>query len=148
MNSVPQIRILRANDKAVNAEGDFVLYWMIAFRRTTWNYSLQRAVDWAEDLGKPLVILEAVRCNYPWASDRLHRFVMDGMLDNARQTCRHNVFYYPYVELKADAGKGLLTALAERACVIVTDDFPAFFIPQMIKAASGNISTARQRCAA
>ena len=139
MRSVPEIRIRKSNDAPVNVKGDFVLYWMIAFRRTTWNYSLQRAVDWAEDLGKPLVILEAVRCNYPWASDRLHCFVMDGMLDNARQTSRHHVLYYPYVEIKADAGKGLLAALAEKACVIVTDDFPAFFIPQMIRAASGKL---------
>jgi deoxyribodipyrimidine photo-lyase len=139
MRSVPDIRIQKSNDAPVNVKGDFVLYWMIAFRRTTWNYSLQRAVAWAEDLGKPLVILEALRCAYPWASDRLHRFVMDGMLDNARETSRDKVFYYPYVESKADAGKGLLTALAEKACVIVTDDFPAFFIPQMIRAASGQL---------
>jgi deoxyribodipyrimidine photo-lyase len=136
MRSVPDIRVRKSNDAAVNVKGDFVLYWMIAFRRFTWNYSLQRAVNWAEDLGKPLVVLEALRCEYPWASDRLHRFVIDGMLDSARQTSRHHVLYYPYVELKADAGKGLLTALAENACVIVTDDFPAFFIPQMIGAAS------------
>ena len=136
LSTVPQIRIRQANDKAVNGKGDFVLYWMIAFRRTKWNYSLQRAVDWARDLGKPLVILEALRCGYPWASDRLHRFVLDGMADNARQLKGHNVLYYPYVELKADAGKGLLVALAEKACVIVTDDFPAFFIPRMIASAS------------
>jgi deoxyribodipyrimidine photo-lyase len=145
MRSVPAIRIRRSNDAPVNAKGDFVLYWMIAFRRTTWNYSLQRAVDWAEDLGKPLVILEALRCGYPWASDRLHRFVMDGMVDNARQTSRHSVLYYPYVELKTDAGKGLLSALAERACVIVTDDFPAFFIPRMIGAASRELPSMIER---
>ena len=29
------------------------------------------------------MILEALRCGYPWASDRLHRFVMEGMKDNA-----------------------------------------------------------------
>jgi deoxyribodipyrimidine photo-lyase len=112
---------------------------MIAYRRTRWNYSLQRAVEWAKELGKPLVILEALRCGYPWASDRLHQFVLDGMVDNARQTSRQSALYYPYVELKADAGKGLLSALAQKACVIVTDDFPAFFIPRMIKSVSGKL---------
>ena len=95
LSTVPQIRIRKANDNAVNSKGDFVLYWMIAFRRTQWNYSLQRAIDWAKDLGKPLVILEALRCGYPWASDRLHRFVMDGMVENARQTKRQSALYYP-----------------------------------------------------
>ncbi|HUU81605.1 MAG TPA: deoxyribodipyrimidine photolyase, partial [Acidobacteriota bacterium] len=136
LSTVPQIRIRKANDNAVNSKGDFVLYWMIAFRRTQWNYSLQRAIDWAKELGKPLVILEALRCGYPWASDRLHRFVMDGMVENARQTKRQSALYDPYLELKPDGGKGLLSALAERACVVVTDDFPAFFIPRMVASAA------------
>ena len=46
------------------------------------SFALDRAVGWARELGKPLVILEALRVGYPWASDRLHRFVLDGMADN------------------------------------------------------------------
>ena len=60
-SNVPTIRIRQVNDREVRADGDFVLHWMIAFRRTQWNYSLQRAVEWAKDLKKPLVILEALR---------------------------------------------------------------------------------------
>ena len=36
---------------------DFVLYWMTATRRLSWNYALDRAVDWALELDLPLVIL-------------------------------------------------------------------------------------------
>ena len=57
----------------------YVLYWMISARRLTYNFGLERAVEWAQKLNKPLVILEALRCDYPWASDRIHHFVMDGM---------------------------------------------------------------------
>ena len=39
--------------------------------------------------------------------------------------------YYSYVEPRQGAGKGLLEALGRRSCVVVTDDFPAFFLPQM-----------------
>jgi deoxyribodipyrimidine photo-lyase len=46
------------------------------------------------------------------------------------------VSYYPYVEPVLDAGKGLLVALAARACVVVTDDFPAFMLPRMVGAAA------------
>ncbi|MCG8608697.1 deoxyribodipyrimidine photolyase, partial [bacterium] len=56
---------------------------MTANRRVRYNYSLQRAVELAVELRKPLVVLEALRCGYQWASDRLHRFVLDGMSDNA-----------------------------------------------------------------
>jgi len=136
LNSVPDIRIRKSNDAPVNHNGDFVLYWMIAYRRATWNFSLQRAVEWALDLNKPLVVMEALRCGYRWASDRLHRFILEGMADNARQFKGYAVSYYPYVEPIQDAGKGLVPALAKKACVVITDDFPAFFLPRMVASAS------------
>jgi deoxyribodipyrimidine photo-lyase len=30
---------------------------MIAARRATWNFALQRATEWATELGKPLIVL-------------------------------------------------------------------------------------------
>jgi deoxyribodipyrimidine photo-lyase len=38
------------------------------------------------------------------------------------------------------AGKGLIEALAANACVIVTDDFPCFFLPPMVDSAAKKIS--------
>jgi len=136
MPSVPPIRIEKANNASLNSEGDYVLYWMIANRRTQWNFSLDRAVEWATELKKPVLILEALRCGYAWANDRLHRFILDGMEDHARLLEKSNVCYYPYVEPRQDADKGLLEALARKACVVVTDDFPAFFLPPMVAAAA------------
>ena len=89
-------------------------------------------MEWAEKLQKPLVILEALRCDYPWASDRIHRFVLDGMAENACWLEGTDVLYYPYLEPKPNAGKGLLAALASHACVVVTDEFPCFFLPNMV----------------
>lgn len=137
--SVPTLRLRHANQAPVHPEGDYVLYWMIANRRLCWNYSLDRALEHCRALGKPLLILEALRCDYPWASDRLHQFVMQGMAEKAARMGRAQlpgVTYFPYVEPARRAGKGLLAALAARACVVVTDDFPCFFLPQMIAAAA------------
>jgi deoxyribodipyrimidine photo-lyase len=134
---VPEIRIHACNAGPVRAEGEFILYWMIAFRRTQWNFSLQRAVEWAVELQKPLVIFEPLRIGYRWASDRIHQFVIDGMADNAARMaaldCR-GVLYYPYIEPAPDMGRGLLAALAEWSCVVVTDEFPSFFLPRMVSA--------------
>jgi deoxyribodipyrimidine photo-lyase len=140
MHSVPEIRIQKANDAPVRSEGQYVLYWMIAFRRTSWNYSLDRAVEWAAELDKPLVILEALRNGYPWASDRLHAFIINGMAENARQLESTPVTYHPYVEVEREAGKGLLQTLSKNACVVVTDDFPAFFLPRMVTSAARDLS--------
>ncbi len=133
------MRFRQGNSQAIRADGEFVVYWMTAFRRPVWNFSLDRAVDWSRQLGKPLVVLEALRCEYRWASDRFHRFVLDGMADNSARFAPSNVLYYPYVETAPGAGKGLLEALASRACVVVTDDFPAFFLPRMVAAAARRI---------
>ena len=139
MSSVPKIRIRSGNSLPCRHDGAFVLYWMIAFRRTTWNFALDRAVEWAEKLRKPLVILEALRCDYPWASDRMHRFMLDGMAENAAWLGKTGVYYYPYVEPKPKAGKGLLAALAAHACVVVTDEFPCFFLPRMVTSAARQV---------
>lgn len=66
---------------------------MLANRRRSWNFSLQRAVDWAREFRKPLIILEALRCRYRWTSDRLRRLVLDGVVDQARQLSDPNVLY-------------------------------------------------------
>ncbi|MFN0151081.1 MAG: deoxyribodipyrimidine photolyase [bacterium] len=159
MSRVPQVRIAVRNDVAANTDGEFVLYWMIAARRARWNYALDRAIEWARELGKPLVVLEALRSGYPWASDRLHAFVIAGMADNARAFAgrvsrarrdaapavapaaegQGGALYYPYVEPRAGAGRGLVGALARAACVVVTDDFPCFFLPRMVDAAAKQI---------
>jgi deoxyribodipyrimidine photo-lyase len=135
-SAVPSLRVRRANDRPVRADGGFVLYWMTAHRRVGWNFALDRALEWVRELGKPLVILEAQRAGDPWASDRLHRFVLDGMADTAHRLRGTGVAYYPYVEPARDAGNGLLGALGAQAAVGVTDDFPAFMLPRMLAAAA------------
>jgi len=148
VSQVPEIRIAACNATAVRNDGEFVLYWMIAFRRTHWNFSLQRAIEWAVELKKPLVIFEPLRIGYRWASDRLHRFVIDGMADNAARIAalkNRGVLYFPYVEPAPDADKGLLDAFAKRACVVVTDDFPSFFLPRMVAAVGPRLPVRLER---
>ncbi|HXG54468.1 MAG TPA: hypothetical protein VNJ03_03740 [Vicinamibacterales bacterium] len=123
----------------MSCDADFVLYWMTAARRTRWNFGLQRAAELAVELRKPLVVVEALRSDYPDASDRFHQFVLEGMGANAEGFRASRALYYPYVEPALDAGAGLIQALAERACVVVTDWFPAYFLPRMVQALSGRV---------
>jgi deoxyribodipyrimidine photo-lyase len=133
---VPEIRVRDCNGAAVRSPGKYVLYWMIANRRVTWNFALDRAIEHCREMRKPLVIFEALRCGYEWASDRMHRFVIDGMADNAAASELAGVTYFPYVEQKPGDGRGLLESLARDACVVVTDEYPCFFLPRMVAAAA------------
>ena len=130
----PAIRVARANDADVAHGGGFVLYWMTSARRTRWNFALQRAVEHSNALRVPLLVLEPLRAGYRWACARFHRFVIDGMADNQSRLTRRGVAYHPYVEPRAGSGKGLVEELAARAAVVVTDQFPAFFLPRMAAA--------------
>ena len=136
----PELRIQPCNEAPVRDDGDYVLYWMIAARRVRWNFALERALDWCRQIGKPLVIFEGLRWDFPWASDRLRRFVIEGMAANSERLRETSVLYYAYVEPCPGAGKGLLEALASRAAVVVTDDFPCFFLPRMVAAAGKKLA--------
>ena len=137
---VPKERIRNQNNKSGNPKGDFVLYWMIASRRLTYNFGLERAVEWANKLKKPLVVLEALRCDYPWASDRVHYFVISAMAFHDEKLKDYPVTYYPYLEAKKGQGKGLLKTFSNKACVIVTDYFPCFFLPKMVESTGKKVS--------
>jgi len=141
---VPALRVRSCNGAPLDPAGSFVLYWMIAARRTHHSFALQRALAHAAARGLPLVVLEPLRAGYAWASDRLHRFVIDGMADNERRFAATPVHYCPYVEPTPGAGKGLLAALAAHAAVVVTDDYPAFFLPRMIAAAAARCPVAME----
>lgn len=143
----PDIRITHLHENrgearssdAKTSSGCYVLYWMIAQRRPHYNFGLQYAAERARELELPLLVLEPLRTGYPWASDRIHRFIIDGMRDNFHYFEDSHVLYYPYLEPKKDEGKGLLEALAEHAAHIITDDYPCFFIPSMVEAAANKI---------
>ncbi len=139
---VPDERMRNLNGAAARPDGQFVLYWMTAARRTGFNFGLQRAVDLSLSLRKPLLVLEALRCDYPFASERLHAFVLQGMCDQRRAFERAGVTYFPFVERERGEGKGLLESLGRHACCVVADDSPAFFLPRVLSAAASKLGVA------
>ena len=70
MPAVPAVRVRTLSKAPMKPGAGMVLYWMTAHRRLASNFALQRAVEAARELGKPLVILEALRAGHRWASDR------------------------------------------------------------------------------
>ncbi len=136
MADAADLRLRTENEAPVRAGRSYVLYWMVEARRTRWNRALTRAVTLARSLGRPLLVLEALRCDYRYASARFHRFVLDGMADQTARFEAAGVAYFPYVEPVPGAGKALLSALAEHACAVVTDASPVSFLPRMRAAAA------------
>lgn len=139
MDTVPALRIRRVNDQPPRPGGRYVLYWMNAARRTRANFALQGAWEAARARGLPLLVLEAIGLDHRWASPRFHRFVLDGMQD---QAARLGAAYYPYVERAPGEGRGLVAALARDAALVVTDDWPCFHLPRRVAAAGRQLDVA------
>lgn len=127
-------RLLTVNADATRRDGDYVLYWMVAARRSRFNFALERAVAWAEELDRPLLVVEPLRVDYRWASDRFHAAILQGMADNEAAFGAAGVTYHPWVEPSVGAGAGMFAGFAERACVVVTDASPVHFLPRWLRA--------------
>ena len=128
MKNINSHRKFTRNNNEPNENGDYVLYWMQINRRFQYNYALEYAIAWANKLGKPLLIYEGLSIEYPWASDRFHTFIMQGMKENLEFAESKDVNYFGFVEPEIGAGKGLFYRLAENACTVISDEYPVFII--------------------
>ena len=126
MKPISPERVQVLNEKPINIDGDYVLYWMIAARRLHYNPSLQYAVNLANELGKPLLVFEGVSTRHEFASNRIITFMTQGLLDNIEQFNAQKVRYIPWVSTPLQSGAGLLETLASHACAVVTDLFPTY----------------------
>ena len=135
-------RIRHLNDAPINPDGEFVLYWMTAQRRTRWNPSLEHAAQLAEELNKPLIVVEPFSIDHKYASDRLVTFVAQGMLDNLEAFEGSSVRYIPWIETHRERGTGLLRRITSRAAVVIMDDFPTGH-PRYVMERAAEIVTVR-----
>ncbi len=135
-------RIRKVNAQPTNANGQYVLYWCQMFRRLTHNHALDYAIHTARNLKKPLVVYEGLKLNYPWASPRFHHFMLEGMRDNAIAAKSMGLTYWPFVETPGDNGHGLVKSLADKASIVITDDYPAFIVPAHNRALAKSTQTA------
>lgn len=123
-------RVVQLNDKPVNESARYVLYWMQMFKRVDNNHALVWAIRKANELKLPLVVYEGLKYYYPWASDRIHTFILEGVEEKRREFEQIGIRYLFYLQQDASSPKNVVAALARDAALIVTDDFPCFIIPE------------------
>ena len=123
-------RVVQLNDKAVNQKAAYVLYWMQMYKRTTHNHALTYAIERANELKLPLVVYEGLKYYYPWASDRLHTFILEGVEEKRKAFEKPGIRYVFYLQQDNRSPKQTVARLAKDAALIVTDDYPCFIIPE------------------
>lgn len=138
--------------------GEFVLYWMQLNLRAHDNFALNVAARQANELGLPLLVYHSLRHDYPWASDRIHTFILESVADLWPAFERRGIQYAFYLDQRTGPGvrwaagnrpdapadgrspagppvdefleTSPLLALADRAALVVADWFPTFIMPR------------------
>lgn len=72
-------------------EGDYVLYWMQRSQRARTNHALEHAARRANALDLPLVVGFGLMDDYPEASARHYRFMLEGLAQTASQLERRGI---------------------------------------------------------
>ncbi|MEQ8330710.1 MAG: FAD-dependent oxidoreductase [Longimicrobiales bacterium] len=103
--------------------GEFVVYWMRTAVRAHENPALDVALGAAARLGLPVFVYHALSERYPYASDRHHRFILEGATDVSAELAARGIGYAFHLERPGHRGPHLRT-LAARAALVVTEDMP------------------------
>jgi len=110
-------RIHRCNDLDVRRDGRYVLYWMQASQRAVYNHALEYAVERANELGLPLVVLFGLTTDYPEANERHYAFMIEGLCDVDRRLRERGIALVVYLQSPERAA----VKAAQRAALVVTD---------------------------
>ena len=115
-STVPPARIQVLNRMNV-ADGSYVLYWMQQSQRAEQNHALEYAVELANHLKQPLVVVFGLTADYPEANLRHYTFMLEGLQET------HSALYRRNIKLVIRQGHPAEIALqvGEKASVLVCD---------------------------
>ena len=118
------LRAMPLNEKRLQPDGEFVLYWMQSTQRFEDNWALRLATLEADRVGKPLLIHQGLDPTYTYASARFHTFILEGAREMARRADSLGLTYRFALRRHRDDDRRVLDRLAQRASIVVTDLYP------------------------
>src|ERR1051325_8110207 len=123
-------RVTKLNNAPENSTGSYVLYWMQMFKRASHNHALNFAIRMANERQLPLVVYEGLTFSYPWASDRFHTFILEGVEEKQAEFAERGIRYVFYLQRSKSDPRNAVAQLVREAALVVTDDYPCFIIPR------------------
>ena len=135
--NVSRERVRPLNDAVPPRHGEFVLYWCATALRAEENPALEVAIAEANARRLPVLVFQGLTWGTRYASDRVFRFVLEGVPGLARDLAARGVRHVFHLERGPEDPGAALLDLARRASVVVTEDFP-----------TGDVARARDRLAA
>jgi photolyase PhrII len=140
---IDDLRIHAGREPGPRSGGELVLYWMQTTHRVQDNFALDFAVEQANALRLPVLVYHGLRPDYPWASDRLHTYILESVADLQGRFESRGIQYAFYLDTVGGPrpAPSPLVTLAERAALVVTDYFPTFIVPRQTRALRRKVET-------
>ncbi len=112
-----RIQRLDDGDRSPDTGGSHVLYWMQASGRAEHNDALEYGVQTANDHGVPLHVVFGLTADYPEASARHYRFLLEGLAEVATSLAQRGIPFAVRRGMPADVA----VDAADGAVEVVTD---------------------------
>jgi deoxyribodipyrimidine photo-lyase len=113
---IQEERVRYLNEERVR-DGDYVLYWMQQAQRAEHNHALEYAVQQANELGQPLLVVFGLTDDYPSANSRHYAFMLEGLRDAQESLTRRGIKFV----VQKGAPDEVALRLGENASMIVSD---------------------------
>lgn len=120
----PRVRAM--NDQPVASNARYVLCWLQQALRAHDNPVIDAAVRLGNALGLPVLVYHGVREDYPYASDRLHDFILGASRDLGQDCRARGIACVQHVDRDGHRERGLVYRLAAEAAALVVEDQPTF----------------------
>ncbi|MDV6032642.1 MAG: FAD-dependent oxidoreductase [Phycisphaera sp. RhM] len=118
-----RLRWMASPEERACEPGQFVLYWMHNALRAHENPALDAAICLARQNGLPLLVYHGLSEEYPYASDRLHAFMLQGHRDVQRELADRGIVAAFHLQRQGQRGPYLRNLTRAAACLI-TEEMP------------------------
>lgn len=122
-------RVACVGDKPVREDGRWVVCWLHHAVRGRDNPVLDAAVLLGNHLGVGVLVYQGLGGRHRYNSDRHHRFILEGAADACRDIRARGLAYAFHLPMDPSTPSPL-GGLLERACALVTEDYPAPPFPE------------------
>jgi len=117
MAAVDPARIQPLNDAPRRSDGQYVLYWMQQSQRAVHNPALTYALEWANEEGRPLLVVFGLMDDYPEANLRHYTFLLEGLQETQATLADRGI----RMIVRHGAPDDVALAYADCATTVVTD---------------------------
>ncbi len=131
---IPTERVQRLTDHT-GQSGKYVIYWMQASQREEYNHALEFAVQHANRLNVPPLVVFGITGEYPEANARHYKFMLEGLQETQQKLRERGI----QMAIRYQSPERVAIEFSRRAVLMVTDRGYTRIQRQWRREVAGNI---------